>query len=141
LSALAESLRRFEPSWIKVGKVHRRLCFLRSEGREEEARQLEGRELAEAILEARKSTESDAEADALLAELFAEGEERVADAVAFAEVLVPMLAHEMRLPSTGMAGAAERPRHRKPDAEKPGEPREIADFIDDMLAQESARGR
>jgi hypothetical protein len=138
---LAESLRRFEPSWIKVGRVHRRLCFLRSEGRADEARDLESGELAAAVADARRASESDAEADGLLRALFAEGEERVADAVAFAEVLVPMLAHEMRPPAASMALATDHPRQRKPGAEKPGGPREIADFIDEMLAQEHAGSR
>jgi hypothetical protein len=112
------------------------MCFLRSEGRQEEARVVEDHELAAAVVEARSVSASDEEADALLKCLYAEGEERVADAVAFAEVLVPMLAQELKPHSPAGARAADSPRQRKPSSGKPGEAREIADFIDDMLAQE-----
>jgi hypothetical protein len=117
------------------------MCFLRSEGRGDEAREIEDRELASAIVEARKASDSDAEAEALLSALFTEGEERVADAVAFAEVLLPMLAQEMRPHTPAVARAADSPRQRKPSAERPGEAREIADFIDEMLAQDRAGNR
>src|SRR5208283_2265353 len=96
--------------WIKVGRVHRRMCFLRSEGREEEARFVEDRELAAAVVEARRVSGSDDEADALLKALFAEGEERVADAVALAEVLLPMLAQEMQSPTQAVVRAPDSPR-------------------------------
>jgi hypothetical protein len=141
LSALAASLRRFEPSWVRVGRVHRRLCFLRSEGREAEAREVEGSELAAAVAEARRVSGSDAEADALLSELFTEGEERVADAVAFAEVLLPMLAQEMRPAAPALAHPAQGHRQRKPSALRPGGDLEIADFIDEMLAQDKTGNR
>lgn len=121
--------------------MHRRVCFLRSEGRGEEAAEVEDRELAEAVAEARRSSESDAEANALLSALCAEGEQRVADAIAFAEILLPMLAQVMRPPLTAAARAAESPRQRKPSAEKSGEAREIADFIDEMLAQDRTGNR
>jgi hypothetical protein len=138
---LAESLRRFEPSWIEVGRVHRRVCFLRSEGRAEDASRVEGGELAAAVAEARKTSESEAEADALLEAVIAEDEERVADAIAFAEVLLPMLAEKLRPSSTAVARVAEGPRQRRPTAGRSGEAPDIADFIDDMLAQDRAGNR
>jgi hypothetical protein len=138
LSALAESLRRFEPSWIKVGRVHRRICFLRLEGREAEAREIEGTELGPAVIEARKTSESDMEADAVLRALTSEDEERVAEAIAFAEVLVPMLSERLSLhsPSTGVATRSAR--EKRPPTGDPDKARGIADFIDEMLAQEHA---
>ncbi len=117
------------------------MCLLRSEGREGEAKEIEASELASAIVEARRSSDSDAEADAILRDLFAEGEERVADAVAFAEVLLPMLAPEIRPTSPAMKRAADNFRQRKPGAQRSDEPREIADFIDEMLAQDGAARR
>jgi hypothetical protein len=117
------------------------MCFLRSEGREDEARALEGCELAAAVVEARRAAESDAEADTLLRALFAEGEERVADAVAFAEVLLPMLAQEMRPHLPAAARAPDASRQRRPSPERAGEVGEIADFIDEMLAQDRAGSR
>lgn len=117
------------------------MCFLRSEGRQDEAREVEGHELAAAVAEARRASESDGEADSLLKALFAEGEERVADAVAFAEVLMPMLARELRPLSAATSRAAERPPQRKARSESSGSPLEIADFIDEMLAQDRAGAR
>jgi hypothetical protein len=137
LSALAESLRRFEPSWIKVGQVHRRICFLRLEGREAEAREIEGNEFAPAVVEARKAAESDSEADSLLHSLVAEGEERVAEAIAFAEVLMPMLSERLKLQAPSGAPAMS-VRQKRPAVRNPDESHGIADFIDEMLAQERA---
>ncbi len=114
------------------------MCFLRSEGREAEAREIEETELAAAVVDARRVSESDAEADALLRALRAEEERRVADAVAFAEVLMPMLAERLRPHPQAGARAPEIARQRKLNAEKSGESRGIADFIDDMLAQDRA---
>ncbi|HXN35828.1 MAG TPA: hypothetical protein VN877_06630 [Opitutaceae bacterium] len=117
------------------------MCFLRSEGREAEAREIEDNELAAAVVDARRESESDAEADALLNTLRAEAEERVADAIAFAEVLMPMLAERLRPFAQAGSREPENARQRKPNPDKSGEPRGIADFIDDMLAQDRAGSR
>jgi hypothetical protein len=136
LSALAEALHRFEPPWIELGRVYRRICFLRCEGLLTEAQLVEQNEYAEAEARARQAADSDEEAESLLRTLLAEEGARVAEAIAFAEVLVPVLAKRLasmvpspRLQSPGPAMTRER---------KPGhdENRGIADFIDDMLAQE-----
>jgi hypothetical protein len=119
-----------------VGQVHRRVCFLRLEGREEEARATEQRELGPAVMEARKTSESDSEADALLRAVTSEDEERVAEAIAFAEVLVPMLSERLNLHSPAPGAPARSPRPNRPVAGDPGESRGIADFIDEMLAQQ-----
>jgi hypothetical protein len=113
------------------------MCFLRSEGREAEAREIEETELAAAVVDARRASESDAEADALLKTLKSEEEERVADAVAFAEVLMPMLAERLKqLPQANARG--QNPRQVRRNTERSAEMRGIADFIDDMLAQDRA---
>lgn len=115
--------------------MYRRICFLRSEGLSGEAQIIQETEFAEAAARARSLFSSESGADSLLRELMAEEEERVAQAVAFAEVLVPMLAPRLSLrpPAQPHAGPPEcRARART----GPGEARAVADFIDDMLAQD-----
>jgi hypothetical protein len=133
---LAESLRRFEPSWIKVGRVHRRICFLRLEGREAEAREIEGRELEPAVAEARKDSESEAEAEAVLRAVTSDDEERVAEAIAFAEVLVPMLSERLSLQAPAPGIPKRGPRQGRAVPGDQDQAHGIADFIDEMLAQQ-----
>jgi hypothetical protein len=136
LSALAEVLHRFDPPWIKMGRIYRRICFLRSEGRAEEARRLEETELAAAEMEAFGAGGPGPGAG--LEDFLAEEEERVADAVAFAEVLVPALSERLH----GMKQYSPPPDAPAPRAPRPaatGSERGIADFIDEMLAQERGR--
>jgi hypothetical protein len=115
------------------------MCFLRFEGMGREAQAIEDTEFADAAARARKSSGSEFEADSLMSALLAEERERVAGAVAFAEVLVPMLSRSLAglSPPAGAAPAATR----VPRAPAHGESRGIADFIDDMLAQERAGPR
>jgi hypothetical protein len=138
LSVLSEALHRFEPPWIEVGRVYRRICFLRSEGLAVDAQHVEETEFAQATARARESSVSEFEADSILKSLLAEEEERVAEAVAFAEVLVPMLSKRLSglAPLPPAAPALRRPRVPAHD-----ETRGIADFIDDMLAQERSGPR
>jgi hypothetical protein len=100
-----------------------------------EAKAMEENEFAEAAARARGAAASESEGDSLLKTLLAEEEARVAEAIAFAEVLVPMLAKRLSfLVPTARAATSPFPaRERKPghDAD-----RGIADFIDDMLTQE-----
>jgi hypothetical protein len=97
-----------------------------------QAQAIEDTELAGAV-EAARGTGPDAES--ILEALLAEERERVAGAVAFAEVLVPMLTRRMPgySPAPSPAPAPLRSRMPAHDAS-----RGIADFIDDMLAQERA---
>lgn len=115
--------------------MYRRICFLRSEGLSGEAQAVQDTEFAEAAARARGLFASESEADSLLRGLMEEEEERVAEAVAFAEVLVPMLARRLSahapapLPHAApVRGAAA--------AGRPGGTRDVADFIDEMLAQD-----
>ncbi len=135
MSALAEALHRFDLPWIKVGKIYRRICFLRSEGLALEAQQLEESELAEATAQARRFAGSAFEAESILQRLLAEEKERVADAIAFAEIIVPLLAERLGALAPRPA-VRELPAARPSRREAPVEPRGIADFIDDMLTQE-----
>jgi hypothetical protein len=101
-----------------------------------EAQVVEENEFARATARARDSFESPSEAESLLKTLLAAEEARVAEAIAFAEILVPMLvkrlSHLAPAPRVS-AAAAFATRERKPVQD---ENHGIADFIDDMLAQE-----
>jgi hypothetical protein len=138
-SALVDDPRRFEHTWLKVGRAHRHVCFLRSEGRSLEAQRVEETELAPAIAEAREAYPDDTNLDTRLGEMMQEGEERVAEAVAYAEILVPMLAERLKYAAVGTA-ASVRPQ-KITRRESPKEPHDIADFIDEMLAQQLSGAR
>ncbi len=117
--------------------MYRRICFLRFEGRAGEAQVVEATEFAAAAAKAREASTDGVEAESIMKGILAEEKERVAGAIAFAEVLVPMLAK--RVPDLAPAPAAPPPRRAPmPLAD---ESRGIADFIDDMLAQERAGPR
>jgi hypothetical protein len=111
------------------------MCFLRSEGLVLEAQVIEQTEFADAAAKARGACESESDADSILKALLADEEGRVADAIAFAEVLVPMLAKRLSalVPAPRVSAASITAREKKPGHD---ENRGIADFIDDMLAQE-----
>jgi hypothetical protein len=95
--------------------------------------------------------ESDATVTERLNAMFATEAERVANAAVLAEILVPMIAEQLRPPiSSGLAapGVSQptvpaTPLAPVPLAPRPAAPRpaSIADFIDDMIAQESPPDR
>ncbi len=121
------------PAWDEIARLYRTVCLLRARGRVHEAAQLETGELTDALEIARRS-ETDADLDVRLSTLFATEEERVATAVAIAEVLTPLLAERLQLRET----ASERDPVRPPLATRPnGTMPNIADFIDQMLERES----
>ena len=119
-----------------MSRVHRRICFLRLEGREAEAREIEGRELEPAVAEARKDSESEAEAEAVLRAVTSDDEERVAEAIAFAEVLVPMLSERLSLQAPAPGIPKRGPRQSRAASGDQDQAHGIADFIDEMLAQQ-----
>jgi hypothetical protein len=139
LSALAEALHRFDPPWIEVGRVYRRICLLRSEGLAREAKLAEDTEFAEAASRVRGDSATEAVSLAQLRALMTEEEERVCEAIAFAEVLAPMLARRLSDAQPPRFPPASAPRAGRAGA--PGETRGIADFIDDMLAQDRTNPR
>jgi hypothetical protein len=101
---------------------------------------MEGAELAAAAAEARVACETDADGETRLRALYAEEGERVAEAIALAEVLMPALSE--RLASLGAVRAPDAVALRRTDVmgtagDEPG----IADFIDEMLAQDRAHSR
>jgi hypothetical protein len=136
LSALAEALQRFDPPWIKVGRIFRRLCFLRAEGLLAEAQRVEDEEFTEAAARARECASSEFEAESILQALLTEEKERVADAIAFAEILVPMLAERLAANAGPIRSAAHVAQ--KARASAPAQAKDIADFIDDMLRQDKS---
>ena len=114
--------------------ICRRLCVLRSRGRLAEAGRIEETELAAAMAQAREGPEGGLGADARLSAVLAEEGERVAAAVAFAEILAPLLTERLaaRAPERGRAAADPARRAPAPSAGDRG----IADFIEEMLAQD-----
>jgi hypothetical protein len=141
LSPLVDTLRPPEPPWTEVGRICRRICILRWEGRDGEARLVEDTVLAGAAARARGPSESAQEADARLKELLAQETERVAAAAAFAEVVAPMLSVRLGAPVPARAPAGASRSSGRPEARPLGEERGIADFIDEMLEQERVGAR
>ena len=133
-----ESLNRFDRPWIDVARIYRRVCFLRLDGREADSARMERAEFADAVAAARLGVPSGTDLERALSQLMREEEERVANAVAFAEVVVPRLSE--RTPQAGAARAA--PDARRGDRQAPrAAGGTIADFIDDMLVQERPSSR
>lgn len=136
--------------WREVQSVYRRVCVLRFAGKTDEAEKLEATSLTQAVGTLRdSSTVTPAQLDAL----FAAEEERVADARALAEILLPMLLESSfalpvaaSRPVTSPIASAARPSPSPAEAtsdEKPlpdnsGTLPGIADFIDEMLSQDRA---
>jgi hypothetical protein len=117
---VVEVLHRFDPPWIKAGRVYRQMCLLRLEGRDDDARR---------VMDAESSLKT-----------FLAGEgERMAMAVALAEVLVPELSQRL----AGLGGARSRaaPVPEKAFARARAGEATIADYIDEMLAMERASRR
>ena len=125
-----------------MGRVYRRICFLRFEGRGTEATQIEFTELKEAVDAARRESPSGPEADSILKRLLEEEGERVADAVAFAEAIMPYLPDHLAATQPALSPSTLGIYKGLKDGPRPaGDTRTVADFIDDMLAQDRPRAR
>jgi len=126
------------PPWREVGQIYRRVCWLHSQSRDAEAQLMRETQLATAVAAARASPIAPA-TDAQLQAVLDQEADRVATAVALVELLTPIL--NASPPFAGRAppvraAAAVRDRPPRPsDSPTPS----VADFIDDMLAQESSR--
>ena len=127
-------------TWSDVARVCRRVCVLRERGQNEEAERLRAGELMTLLAAVRAPDESDAATTERLNALFATEAERVANATVLAEILVPMISEQLRPLAAPGRTAAETPALAAvaPVVTKPVQPRpaSIADFIDDMIAQE-----
>jgi hypothetical protein len=140
LSALAEALHRFDPPWLKVGRIYRRVCFLRSQGQGPEARRVEETELAAAAAET-VGDSTPLEAGDRLQAFYSEERERVAEAIALVEVLVPTLSLQLSTAAPARLPAAPARAPLGAWRADPAKEHGIADFIDEMLAQDRAGPR
>lgn len=138
MSAQAEALHRFDPPWIRAGRAYRQACLLKLEGRDEEARRVLDGEFGRAEAEALAACRGEPDAETGFRAFIAAEAERMAHAVALAEVLAPELAARL-----GWAGGARVGPAVATARQRPAEPRgehAIADYIEQMLAQERAVG-
>ncbi len=121
------------------------MCTLRALGRTLEAEALRTGEIEALTGRLRaESSDSDAAWSARLAGVLAAEEERVANATVLAEVLLPLLRGESPVPPVPPPAAASPVRVRletAPARSAPAAPRptaSITDFLDEMIAQETA---
>jgi hypothetical protein len=132
-------------TWSDVARVCRRVCVLRERGQNEEAERLRAGELMTLLAAIRTPGDSDSATTDRLNALFATEAERVANAAVLAEMLLPMLAEQLRPPAITAAAPQEIPMAvvMAPVVTRPKPPRpaSIADFIDDMIAQENPPDR
>jgi hypothetical protein len=122
--------------WRELGEIYRRICSLRAQGRPADARALEEGDFATALAAIRVDAGPGPETEERVQTVLAAEEDRVADAGALAELLLPLLAQHLRNAPIAEAPPAARARPVKTSA--PHEAPSVADFIDDMLAQERA---
>jgi hypothetical protein len=133
--AAAENLPDHAITWEHAARLCRRICVLREQGCAPEAEALAADELAVARA-ALVSADPTADIEARFASLLVTEAERVANASVLAELLVPRLAELLAVGgrSSAMAIASD---SLLPVSPKPrGAPANIADFIDEMLAQD-----
>ena len=119
--------------------MFRRVCLLRLEGREADARRLLEGEFSKAEADARSACRDDPDAETSLRAFLAGEGERVAQAMAFAEVLMPELSRHFEAQGVPRAAHGAAPHGRR--AAAPAEAPSVADFIEDMLSQERAASR
>ncbi|MGH7943494.1 MAG: hypothetical protein ACREF9_00565 [Opitutaceae bacterium] len=131
-------------TWGDVARVCRRVCVLRERGHNEEAERLRAGELMTMLAAIRSSGESDTVVTERLNALFATEAERVASAAVLAEMLVPLISDQLRpmVAAAANSAAVSTSLPVSPVA-KPAAPRggSIADFIDEMIAQETPPDR
>lgn len=136
------------PAWSDVARLCRRVCVLREQGRHADAETLQRQELDPLLEILRTGADPQPTLDARLAATMAEESERVANATVLAELLAPMLGPRTGTGELTASVAALRPTtaHGAPAIAAPrGEPvrpaASIADFLDEMIAQESTPTR
>jgi hypothetical protein len=119
--------------WSEVTVICRRVCVLEAQGRTDEAERLR----------------ASLPADERVASILAAETERVANAVVLAELLMPLLAENPATERVSVSARRETPtRSATPSSVPPAppavparaSPATIADFIDEMLAQEGPPG-
>jgi hypothetical protein len=116
---------------------------LRERGQTAEAEQLHASSLPQLLDAARSPQDTDATMAERLESIFSVETDRVANAAVLAELLVPVLSEKLRaaLPASVAKQPAAAPEVTPAPASKPAPARpatiSIADFIDDMIKQES----
>lgn len=130
--------------WSDVARVCRRVCILHERGRADETEHVRRSELPAMIAALRTPSDTDEEIAARLNSIFTAERERVANAVVLAELLAPLLQESNRSLATAeptsiaanVPAAAATPRPSRPPARARPTGGDIADFIDEMIAQE-----
>jgi hypothetical protein len=146
---LNRSASNFPPpsaTWNDVARLVRRVCVLRERGETDAAENLRLGALASLITSVQNAADDPAGVAQRIEAIYATEQERVANASALAELLLPLLtdsapvfgAHpESELQVTAMHSPS--PAVPTPPTSKPvRRPGDIADFLDDMIAQERA---
>lgn len=121
--------------WRELGEIYRRICSLRTQGRETDALALEQGGFVAALKAVRVHSTPGPETEERLQTVLAAEESRVADADALADLLMPLLVKHLR---NAPLAAAPVPQSRPAKTSAAAEAPSVADFIDDMLAQERA---
>lgn len=131
-------------SWSDLARVCRRVCVLRERGFAADAERLRIGELAEMVAALRGSSDTDEAIEQRLAATFAVEAERVANAAVLAELLAPLLTDARGVSggpaAPGVDSASPLPASIPKPAPRAG-PLDLADFIDDMIAQERPSSR
>lgn len=118
-----------------ITRLMRRICLLREQGDAAQAARLQEHDLATAVRELRAAHGAEALPDEELGRLFAAAEQRVAEAVVLAELLIPQLVGgRPPIPVKSIPASSAPARSRTVEA-APGSPA-IPDLLDAMLAAE-----
>lgn len=131
-------------AWSEIARLCRRICLLREQGLAAEAEDLRIGSLAEMVAALQSPSNTEEVLAARVASIFADETERVANAASLAELLGPLLAAQLLPPASPRAAppaseaAAGRTGRVPPPRAGAGN---IADFIDEMLAQETSVSR
>lgn len=119
-----------------ITRLMRRICLLREQGDDAQAARLHEHDLPAAVRELRAAHGTEALSEAELRTLFAAEEQRVAEAVVLAELLIPQLTGPRPpVPARAVPAAPVPARPRAPAADARGSPA-IPDLLDAMLAAE-----
>jgi hypothetical protein len=142
-TAATENLPDQNAAWREATRICRRICILREQGRQAEAEAMMANELAE-VRAMLSSGGVSSEIETKMAAIFTREEDRVADAAVLAELLVPALCAATNTAAVNSLSARDTRATSPLTAPKTivarGGTGDIADFIDEMLAQERAPG-
>lgn len=133
-------------TWNDVARLVRRVCVLRERGEMDAAENLRTGALASLITSLKHAADVPASVDHRIEAIYVTEQERVANASALAELLLPLLTDSAPLFGTlaeakPQAAAMHSPPPgipTPPPAKPVRRPGDIADFLDDMIAQERA---